>query len=73
MFLNKRSKAIKQADKRQKTCNSTVMVVQIGEVFKVGIKSELKQLDKFVRKHYHLNRNEYFVWDYRNSIIYKAK
>jgi hypothetical protein len=73
IFINRKNKAIKQADKRQKTEGKKVLVVQIGDKFIVGIRDELKRIDKKAYKLLHLNRDEQFIWDYRNSIIYEAK
>lgn len=73
IFINRKSNAIKQADKRQKKESKKVLVVQIGNQFIVGVRDELKRIDKKAFKILRLNRNEQFIWDYRNSIIYEAK
>lgn len=72
-FIMRKRKAIKQADERQKTSNDTVYVVQILDTFHIGIKSEMKKLDKKARKILGLKRVDNFIWDYRRSVIYKAR
>ena len=73
VFVNRKNKAIKQADKRQLTTNKKVMVIQIGNRFIVGINDELKRINKRGRKLLKLNKNEDFIWNYKNSLIYSAK
>jgi flagellar biogenesis protein FliO len=73
IFINRKSKAIKEADKRQKTTAKKVMVIQIADQFIVGVNDELKRMDKKAFKILKLNRNEQFVWNYKNSLIYSAK
>ena len=73
IFVNRKSKAIKQADKRQKETNKKVMVCQLGTTFIVGVNDELKRIDKKAFKILKLNRDEQFIWNYKNSVIYSAK
>jgi len=73
LFIRKKKIAIKKADERQKTSNSKIMVVQLGNYFKVGTKTELKSMDKLARKILKIKRSDKWIWDYRNSIIYSAK
>ena len=73
IFVNRKSKAIRQANKRQLTTAKKVMVCQIGSHFIVGVNDELKRINKRGRKLLKLNKNEEFIWNYKNSLIYTAK
>ena len=73
VFGRRKKKAIKEADERGRKTNETVYVVQHKKEFIVGIRSELKKLDKRVRKSAGIQRKDKKVWDYRNAIIYKTK
>lgn len=72
-FISRRNKAIKEADKRQKTSSKKIMVCQIQSYFKVGTKDELKRYDKLARKLLKVKRADNWIWDYRNAVIYSAK
>lgn len=72
-FVNRKSKAIRQANKLQKTTDKKVMVIQIGSIFKVGVNTELKRYDKLARKILKVKRCDSFIWNYKNAVIYSAK
>jgi len=73
VFIHRMSKAKKQANKRAQQTNETVYVIQLGRKFYVGIRSELKKLDRYAAKYLKLTKKESKLWDYRNCIIYKTK
>lgn len=72
-FVNRKSKAIRQAKELQKTTDKKVMVIQIGSIFKIGVNTELKRYDKLARKILRVKRCDNFIWNYKNAVIYSAK
>jgi hypothetical protein len=72
-FIRKKNKAIKQADKLQKTTDKKIMVVQLGSIFKVGTNTELKRMDKLARTILKIKRADNWIWDYKKALIYSAK
>lgn len=73
IFISRKNKAIKEADKLQKNSGEKIMVCQIGSIFKVGTKTDLKRMDKLARKILKIKRADKWIWDYRKSLIYSAK
>lgn len=72
-FIHKKNKAIKEADKLQKTTDKKIMVIQLGNVFKVGTNTELKRMDKLARTILKIKRADNWIWDYKKALIYSAK
>ena len=72
-FISKKKKAIKKADKLQKNSCKKIMVCQIGSIFKVGTKTDLKRMDKLARKILKIKRADSWIWNYKKALIYSAK
>lgn len=73
VFLTRMNNAKKKANKRALQVSDTVYVVQWGKRFFVGVRSEMKKMDKKAAKMLKLTVREAQMWDYRNCIIYKTK
>lgn len=73
LFDSRKKKAIKMADKMQKTTPDKVMVMQDGVDFYVGVKSDFKHLKKRVNKKLKIKHEYRNAFDWKSAIIYSAK
>lgn len=68
IFRLKKEHAIMDADRLCKDLNKAVYVVQDGETFYVGTRSQLRGTNKRAKR----CLPDYLRYDYRNAIVYEA-